>query len=40
MCSYNFIGSLCFSPSAQTGIELYTGKYGSYDESWQPADCH
>jgi hypothetical protein len=32
-------GALCVPGASKTGSELYAEKYGSFDPTWQPADC-
>jgi hypothetical protein len=39
LCSYTTYGALCFPGSSKKGTELYTENYGSFDATWQPADC-
>ncbi|MDB4933736.1 MAG: Peptidyl-prolyl cis-trans isomerase [Labilithrix sp.] len=38
-CAYTSYGSLCIPGPSKKGTELYTEKYGSFDPTWQPADC-
>jgi hypothetical protein len=39
LCSYTAYAALCLPGPPKKGTELYTENYGSFDPSWQPADC-
>lgn len=39
-CSYTLYGPLCGPEASQPGTAIYTGNYGDFISSWQPAGCH
>ena len=39
-CSYTLYGALCAPATSKLGTQIYSGNYGDFISSWQPAGCH
>ncbi|MBV8757463.1 MAG: hypothetical protein JO257_09320, partial [Deltaproteobacteria bacterium] len=39
-CSYVFYGAACAPAANKLGTAIYSGNYGDFISSWQPAGCH
>ena len=39
-CDYVFYGPACAPAASEAGTAIYSGNYGDFISSWQPAGCH